>query len=180
MKISTFNHLKGSVRTGRKLLLGLSVVSAVLASAVQAQECCRPRSTVDATRTDRLIGKPPKADGLDCPAGQVFSGGSCVTLPTPAIGSWHGDLVAKGARCSAPSCTYSNTSTNTMTVSIIASGCDWGSASIAINGITVTATGGGRFNGQRSIAAQVPPGAIYTVTYNTGDCGISPQWFEYY
>ena len=77
------------------LLLG-----SILAFSAVAQEVARPRSTVDLTRTDRLTGTPRLDGPLNCPAGQVFSGGSCVVMNTAS-----GATILPG---NVPSGTYTN------------------------------------------------------------------------
>lgn len=54
-------------------------------SVAQGTEVARPRSLVDHTRTDRLTGDPLKtpANLMNCPNGQVYSGGTCVQMQTP-------------------------------------------------------------------------------------------------
>lgn len=63
----------------------LTFSSAILPtnSVAQGTEVARPRSLVDHTRTDRLIGSPGLADVPSCPNGQVYSGGTCVQMQTP-------------------------------------------------------------------------------------------------
>ena len=108
-------------RAGKSLKLPLLWALCAFAGLVQAQgytvpgsERARPRSLVDHSRTDALVGRPQYATDA-CPFGTVLSGDRCITLSSLSAGA----TVLPG---NVPGGTYTNAAPYPLSLTLLPSG----------------------------------------------------------